>query len=60
MSNIVFVLIVITSNGHWLNPVIPTLEFKTREKCEQAIRTFANESKHEKGNVEMRCVGIEK
>jgi hypothetical protein len=59
MNNIVFVLIVITSNGHWSNPVIPTLEFKTREKCEQAIRTFANESNRgEKGN--MRCIGIEK
>ncbi len=60
MSNIVFVLIVITSNGHWMNPVIPTMEFTTRDKCEQAIRTFHNEAKANRGNVEMRCVGIEK
>lgn len=60
MNGIVFVLIVVTSNGHWLNPVIPTLEFTTRDKCEQAIRTFTNESKRERGNVEMRCVAIEK
>ena len=61
MNNIVFVLIVITSNGHWTNPVIPTLEFTTREKCEQAIRTFKNESKNARGDIiEMRCVAIEK
>jgi hypothetical protein len=61
MNNIVFVLIVITSNGHWMNPVIPTMEFTTRDKCEQAIRTFQNEAKSSsRGNVEMRCVGIEK
>jgi hypothetical protein len=60
MNNIVFVLIVITSNGHWHNPVIPTMEFTTREKCEQAISTFKNEAKGKRGDVEMRCVGVEK
>jgi hypothetical protein len=60
MNSVVFVLIVITSNGHFYNPVIPTLEFKTADKCEQAIRTFKNEIKDRRGHVEMRCVGIEK
>lgn len=60
MNTIVFVLVVITSNGHWYNPVVPTLEFTTRERCEQAINTFKNEAKGKRGDVEMRCVAIEK
>jgi hypothetical protein len=60
MNSVVFVLIVITSNGHFYNPVIPTLEFTTREKCERAIDTFKNETRDRRGHVEMRCVGIEK
>lgn len=60
MNNIVFVLIAISSSGHWVYPVIPTLEFHTREKCEQAIGTFKNEAKGKRGDVEMRCVAIEK
>lgn len=59
MNNIVFVLIVVTSNGHWTNPVIPTLEFNTRDKCEQAIRTFANVSNRSEKH-HMQCVPIEK
>jgi hypothetical protein len=60
MNNIVFVLAVISSNGHFFNPVIPTLEFTTREKCEAAINTFEQESKGQTGHVRMRCVRIEK
>ena len=60
MNNIVFVLIVISSNGHFWNPVIPTLEFTTLEKCERAISTFKNEADRREGHVRMRCVGIEK
>ena len=60
MNTIVFVLIVISSNGHWMNPVIPTLEFSSAQKCEQAIQTFKQEAKGKRGDVEMRCVAIEK
>lgn len=60
MNNIVFVLIVVSSNGHWFNPIVPTLEFSTREKCEQAINTFKNEAKENGGDIRMRCVRIEK
>lgn len=60
MNNIVFVLIVISSNGHFVNPVIPTLEFSSREKCERAISTFKNEADGREGYVRMRCVAIEK
>lgn len=55
-----FVLIVITSNGHFYNPVIPALEFRTQALCEQAINTFKQEAKDKRGNVEMRCVAIQK
>lgn len=58
--NMVYVLIVITSNGHFYNPVVPTMEFTTREKCEQAISVFKNESRGKRGDVEMRCVAIDK
>lgn len=58
--NFVFVLIVISSNGHFYNPVIPTLEFKTKEKCEAAIVAFEQESQGKNGSVRMRCVKIEK
>jgi hypothetical protein len=60
MNTIVFVLIVIANNGHFANTVVPTLEFKTRDACERAIATFANESKNRDGTVRMRCVAIEK
>jgi hypothetical protein len=60
MNNIVFVLIVLNSNGHFTNTVIPTMEFNTYWKCEQAIRAFADDAKVQKGLVNMRCVRIEK
>ena len=60
MNEIVFVLIVLAQNGHFRNIVIPTLEFRTQEKCEQAIRTFARDSEGKDGTVAMRCVRIEK
>ena len=60
MNTVVFVLVVISSNGHWFNPVVPTLEFKTREKCEIAIKTFKEEAKENSGDIRMRCVRIEK
>ena len=60
MNTIVFVLIVLNSNGHFTNTVIPTMEFNTLEKCEQAIRAFAADIKGQKGYIDMRCVRIEK
>ena len=60
MNAIVFVLIVLNNNGHFTNTVIPTMEFNTREKCEQAIRTFESDSNGQTGLVRMRCVRIEK
>jgi len=60
MNTIVFVLIVLNSNGHFTNTVIPTMEFNTFEKCEQAIRAFETDAKGKKGYVDMRCVRIEK
>lgn len=58
--NTVWVLIALVYNGHFGNPVVPTLEFKTREKCEQAIQTFKADAEGKDGTVRMRCVRIEK
>jgi hypothetical protein len=60
MNSAVFVLVVIAFNGHWNNTVVPTLEFSTREKCEQAIRTFEDDARGRDGTVKMRCVRIDK
>jgi len=60
MNTIVFVLIVLNSNGHFTNTAIPTMEFNTLEKCEQAIRAFETDAKGKKGYIDMRCVRIEK
>jgi len=60
MNNIVFVLIVLNSNGHFTSTVIPTMEFNTYWKCEQAIRSFEADAKGKTGFVNMRCVRIEK
>jgi hypothetical protein len=60
MNNIVFVLIVLSNNGHFANTVVPTMEFTTREKCERAITAFKIDSDGRDGTVRMRCVGIEK
>lgn len=60
MNTFVFVLVVIASNGHYNNNVIPTLEFSTREKCERAIDRFKYDSDGRDGTVRMRCVQIEK
>jgi hypothetical protein len=60
MNTIVFVLIVLNSNGHFTNTVIPTMEFLTLEKCQQAIQAFTDDIKGKTGYVNMRCVRIEK
>ena len=60
MNTIVFVLIVLNNNGHFTNTVIPTMEFNTVQKCEQAIRAFEDDLKGKTGYANMRCVRIEK
>jgi hypothetical protein len=59
--NTVWVLAAIVFNGHWTNSIIPTLEFKTQEKCLAAIESFKAEADSAKqGKAFMRCVRIEK
>jgi hypothetical protein len=58
--NTVWVLVAMVFNGHWTNSIIPTLEFKTQEKCLAAVEAFEAESKKQKGSAYMRCVRIEK
>lgn len=58
--NTVWVLIAIVFNGHWTNSIVPTLEFKSQEKCLAAIQTFKAETENKDGSAHMRCVRIEK
>ena len=58
--NTVFVLISIVHTGHFVNPIVPTMEFGTLQKCEAAIVAFDKEAQGKSGIVRMRCVRIEK
>lgn len=58
--NTVWVLIAIVFNGHFNTSVIPTLEFKSQEKCLAAIEAFKAETDNKQGSAYMRCVRIEK
>ena len=58
--NTVWVLVAIVFNGHFTNSVIPTLEFKSQEKCLAAIQAFKVETDNKQGSAFMRCVRIEK
>ena len=58
--NTVFVLVSLVYSGHFVNTVVPTMEFSTQEKCQAAIVAFANDAANQKGSVSMRCVRIEK
>lgn len=58
--NTVWVLIALVSNGHFVNTVVPTLEFKTQETCQRAIEAFKADAEGQSGTVRMRCVRIEK
>jgi hypothetical protein len=60
MNTIVFVLIVLNSNGHFTNTVVPTMEFRSLETCQQAIQAFTDDAKGKTGYINMRCVRIEK
>lgn len=58
--NTVWILVAIVFNGHFTNSIIPTLEFKTQQKCMAAIEAFKAESEGAQGRAFMRCVRIEK
>ncbi len=58
--NTVWVLVAVVFNGHFTNSIIPTLEFKTQEKCLAAIEAFKAETADKQGKAFMRCVRIEK
>ncbi|MHB8123888.1 MAG: hypothetical protein ACYDG4_17335 [Desulfuromonadaceae bacterium] len=56
----VWILAVLAYDGHLGWNITPTLEFKTQEKCEAAIKQFEDDSRGKRGKVDMRCVRIEK
>ena len=58
--NTVWVLVALVYSGHFVNTIVPTMEFTTREKCEAAIVAFERDAESQKGSVRMRCVRIEK
>ena len=60
--NTVYVLVALVVAGNWMpNTIVPTLEFKTLEKCQAAITAFERDSDNKKGSsARMRCVRIEK
>lgn len=58
--NTVYILITLVYSGHLTHSIVPTLEFKTLEKCEAAISAFEKESDNKSGSARMRCVRIEK
>lgn len=57
---IVYVLVAIMYSGHVTNTIVPTLEFKTMEKCQAAIETFVSDARGKSGSARFRCVKIEK
>jgi len=58
--NTVWVLVSLVYSGHFVNSIVPTMEFKTQEKCEAAIAAFEYDAQGRTGSVKMRCVRIEK
>ena len=58
--NTVYILIAMVYSGHFTHSIVPTLEFKTLEKCEAAVSAFEKESDNKSGSARMRCVRIEK
>ena len=55
----VWILVVLANNGHFINQVIPTLEFRTEQLCKKAIAQFTANAQTT-GTVRMRCEEIEK
>jgi len=58
--NTVWVLVSLVFSGHFVNSIVPTMEFTTREKCEEAIVAFTSDAKGKTGSASFRCVRIEK
>lgn len=58
--NTVYVLIALVYSGHLTHSIVPSLEFKSLEKCEAAITAFVKETDNKSGSARMRCVMIEK
>lgn len=58
--NTVWVLISLVYSGHFVNTIVPTLEFGTQQKCETAITAFEQEAQGKTGAARFRCVRIEK
>ncbi len=58
--NTVYVLVALVYSGHFVNTIVPTMEFKTQEKCEAAIVAFSQDAQGKKGDARFRCVRIER
>jgi hypothetical protein len=58
--NTVWVLISLVYSGHYVNTIVPTMEFSTQQKCESAIVVFEQDSRGKSGAARFRCVKIEK
>jgi hypothetical protein len=58
--NTVWILVALVSNGHFVNTIVPTMEFSTQQKCEAAIAAFEHDAQGKTGSSRMRCVRIEK
>jgi hypothetical protein len=61
--NTVYVLVALVFSGNWLPDfIVPTMEFKTLEKCEAAITTLKHDIQGtcKTGSAKLRCVKIEK
>lgn len=58
--NTVWVLISVIYSGHFVNTIVPTVEFTTQQKCEAAIAAFEYDAQGKTGVARMRCVRIEK
>lgn len=58
--NTVWVLISLVYSGHYVNTIVPTMEFSTQQKCESAIVVFEQDSRSKSGSARFRCVRIEK
>lgn len=58
--NTVWVLISLVYSGHFVNTIVPTMEFTTSQKCEAAIAAFEHDAQGKTGAARFRCVRIEK
>jgi hypothetical protein len=57
----VWILMAVVYNGHFVWPIVPTIEFSTQQKCEQArIKITEEIQKFPRGKFEGYCLEIEK